>query len=223
MQYNRVKKGIFVDRPNRFIAHVKIEDKLWVCHVKNTGRCKELLQPGAVVYVSFSDNPARKTPCDLIAVQKGDRLVNIDSQAPNTVVGEYLRKLYPGAKVLPEQRVGESRIDFVVKFEQQTRYIEVKGVSLEVDNVAYFPDAPTMRGIKHVQELIECAKRGDQAQLIFVVQMQGVCQVQPNTATHPQFAKVLSQAKSAGVILTGLDCVVTPNTLIIGEEVPVIC
>ena len=223
MKYEKIKEGIFISRPNRFIAIVNIDGKEETCHVKNTGRCKELLIKGSKVFLEdCSHNPNRKTKYDLIAVYKGDCLVNMDSQAPNKVVQEWLPILFPDITLIrPETKYKNSRFDFYVETEQEKIFMEVKGVTLEVDGEARFPDAPTERGVKHIQELIACRKDGYEAYIIFVVQMKGVTHFVPNLATHPEFAEALKNAKKQGVKILCYDCKVTPDELVLDKEVKV--
>ena len=210
--YDQVIPGIFLHRPNRFIAHVETEQDEEICHVKNTGRCRELLVPGARVYLSVSDNPARKTRCDLIAVEKGGRLINMDSQAPNAAAMEAIPFLFPGAKLIrPECRFGDSRLDFYIETDQRKIFMEVKGVTLEEENVVSFPDAPTERGIKHLKELEKCIAAGYEAAVLFVIQMQNVKYFAPNRRTHPAFGDALKEAGERGVHIMAYDCLVTPE------------
>ena len=200
MKYNKVEQGIFQKRPNRFIAHVEINGKEEVCHVKNTGRCRELLVPGALVFLEESDNPKRKTKYDLIAVEKGNRLINMDSQIPNKVVEEWLKEgnlFGKEAKVRREVVYGNSRFDLYIESGERKIFMEVKGVTLEENNVVRFPDAPTQRGVKHIQELEKCIKEGYEAYLIFVIQMENVDYFTPNRDTHPEFAEALKTAEKS--------------------------
>lgn len=221
MKYNRVVPGIFQKRPNRFIAHVCIHGKEEVCHVKNTGRCKELLVPGCTVYCAVSDNPKRKTKFDLIAVEKkvesSTLLINMDSQAPNAAVKEWLASgASPFGKIdllKPECRHGNSRFDFYLECNKRKIFIEVKGVTLEDDGVVLFPDAPTERGVKHVHELIQCHGEGCETYILFVVQMERARYFTPNRKTHPQFADALYEAKQAGVELLAYMCTVSPDEM----------
>lgn len=215
MKYNKIKKGIFLSRPNRFIANVLINGKQEVCHVKNTGRCRELLVEGAeVVLEDCKHNPNRKTRYDLIAVYKGERLVNMDSQAPNKVVQEHLPKLFKDLVVIrPERKYKNSRFDFYVETKKDKIFIEVKGVTLEQNEVVRFPDAPTTRGTKHIKELIECVNDGYKACIIFVIQMKGVKYFSPNWETDPKFTCELRQAQKRGVEIICLDCLVQPDSL----------
>lgn len=213
MQYHKIIKGIFDSRPNRFIANVWIGQNLETVHVKNTGRCRELLIPGAEVYLEESTNPARKTRYDLVAVVKdGLGLVNIDSQAPNKVVGEWLEKQdYDFVK--PEYTYGTSRIDFYMEKDNEKYLMEVKGCTLEVDGIGYFPDAPTERGVKHIYELIQAQREGYHCSLAFVIPMPGITKVKPNLETHPAFGEALEQAREAGVEVLELPCQVEKNRL----------
>ncbi len=221
MKYNRVIPGVFLKRPNRFIAHVCIHGKEEVCHVKNTGRCKELLVPGCTVYCAVSDNPNRKTKFDLIAVEKkvesSTLLINMDSQAPNAAVKEWLASgASPFGQIdllKPECRHGNSRFDFYLECNKRKIFIEVKGVTLEDDGVVLFPDAPTERGVKHVHELIQCHAEGYETYILFVVQMERARYFTPNRKTHPQFADALSEAKQAGVELLAYMCTVSPDEM----------
>ncbi|MDR2719774.1 MAG: DNA/RNA nuclease SfsA [Nitrososphaerota archaeon] len=224
MLYTNIHEGIFVFRPNRFIAQIKIDDTVVIAHVKNTGRCKELLVSGANVILQKSDNPKRKTMYDLIAVWKNKRLINIDSQVPNKVFLEYLQSgqyLDGVTCIRPEVKYGSSRFDFYVEVGVRKIFLEVKGVTLEENGVVMFPDAPTERGVKHLNELIMCTKEGYEAHVVFVVQMSNVRYFTPNNKTHPAFGEALFVAKNAGVNIIALDCVVTKNTLEIGNSVPV--
>ena len=221
MKYNRVVPGVFLKRPNRFIAHVCIHGKEEVCHVKNTGRCKELLVPGCTVYCAVSDNPKRKTKFDLIAVEKkvesSTLLINMDSQAPNAAVKEWLASgASPFGQIdllKPECRHGNSRFDFYLECNKRKIFIEVKGVTLEDDGVVLFPDAPTERGVKHVHELIQCHGEGCETYILFVVQMERARYFTPNRKTHPQFADAMYEAKQAGVELMAYMCTVCPDEM----------
>lgn len=218
MKYERTIRGIFKDRPNRFIAHVLVEGVLETVHVKNTGRCKELLLPNSEVILEVSDNPARKTKYDLIAVYKKSLgWVNIDSQAPNKVVKEWLEK-QSYTFIKPEYTYGESRIDFYMEKEDATFLMEVKGCTLEIDGVGYFPDAPTERGVKHLKELIKAAESGIHCYAAFVIQMEGISEVRPNVETHKVFGDTLEEAQKAGVEVRYFLCKVTEDTLEIIEE-----
>lgn len=223
MLYSNIQQGYFLSRPNRFIAHVEINGVTEICHVKNTGRCRELLTERAVVYVQQHDDSKRKTKYSLIAVCKGNLLINMDSQAPNKAVAEWLTDKQPFGeiKVLkPECRHGNSRFDFYVETEKRKIFIEVKGVTLENDGIAMFPDAPTARGVKHLQELTDCLQQGYEAAAIFVIQFTGAKLFKPNYATHPEFAQALRAAQAAGVQVMALECMVTPESMCIGKSVP---
>lgn len=226
MRYNEIISAKFIERPNRFIAYVDIEGERTKVHVKNTGRCRELLREQAQVYLERSDNPSRSTAYDLIAVKKDGKLVNMDSNAPNKVVEEWLRAgglLQDINLVHPETTFGNSRFDFYIESASGAKaFIEVKGVTLENEQAAAFPDAPSERAVKHVEELIEAHKQGYDAYLIFVVQMKGVKYVEPNRRTQPVFGEVLQKARSAGVRLLAYDCVVGEDSLRIDEEIPVV-
>ena len=213
MKYEEIYTAKFIDRPNRFIAHVELNGRTETVHVKNTGRCRELLLPGADVILSHSGNPARKTAYDLIAVYKqGLGLVNIDSQAPNQVVREWLMGQEFDV-VRPEYRYGDSRIDFYMEKGDKRYLMEVKGCTLERDGIGYFPDAPTERGVKHLHELAKSVSEGYLAYLTFVIQMEGVTKVLPNIETHPEFGEALQAAEDAGVRVVYLPCRVTEGTL----------
>lgn len=225
MQYHDVISGRFLRRPNRFIAYVETEAGIQVCHVKNTGRCRELLVPGATVYLEKAQNPSRKTAYDLIAVEKGERLINMDAQAPNRVFDEWVRTgafLPELTQVHSEYVYGESRLDFCLESGERTHLVEVKGVTLEENGVARFPDAPTERGIKHIRELQRAVTEGMDATLFFVVQMENIHAVMPNDATHPAFGEALRTAAAAGVQVCAYDCAVSPDSLMIRKPVPVI-
>ena len=215
MHYSNMVPGIFHARPNRFIAHVEIDGEIQVCHVKNTGRCRELLPPGAKVWCQESNNPNRKTKYDLIAVQKGDRMINMDSQAPNIAAGEWLKSGGLGniEQLRAETVHGDSRFDFSFVKDGQQCYLEVKGVTLENDGVCAFPDAPTERGTKHLRGLIQAAREGYGAFVLFVIQMADVKYLRPNDATDPAFAAALREAAENGVTVLAMDCGVTPDTM----------
>ena len=250
MKYNQVVPGIFLQRPNRFIAHILINGKEEICHVKNTGRCRELLIPGCTVYCAVSDNPQRKTKYDLIAVEKSIEnqivfanagipsqhvkstpeahstlLVNMDSQAPNAAVKEWLRSgASPFGKIdflKPEYKYGNSRFDFYLECNSRKIFLEVKGVTLEDNGVVLFPDAPTERGVKHVRELIRCHEEGFETYVLFVVQMERAMYFTPNRKTHPQFADALCEAQNAGVQLLAYTCKVTPDEMKIYKELKI--
>lgn len=220
MKYNNIVKGEFIDRPNRFIANVLIDNNIEVCHVKNTGRCKELLVKGSTVYLQKSDNPNRKTKYDLIAVQKGDRLINMDSQIVNYVALEFVPNLFDNIKFIkPEYKYGNSRFDIYVETDTDKIFIEVKGVTLENDGVVSFPDAPTERGVKHLKELQKAVTEGYRAYVLFVVQMSDIKYFEPNSITHPEFADELKKAKENGVIPLAYDCAVTPDSIKIRKPI----
>lgn len=220
MIYENVCDGVFVERPNRFIAHVMVDGVQEVVHVKNTGRCKELLLPGVRVVLARSANPARKTQFDLIAVWKeGLGWVNIDSQAPNHVMGEWL-KTRDYTFVKPEYTYGKSRIDFYLETgDGEKILVEVKGCTLEIEGVGYFPDAPTERGVKHLRELAAAVTAGYRCAIAFVIPMEGVREVRANVATHPEFGVALEEAKQAGVEVWFLPCKVERDSLMITELV----
>lgn len=224
MKYQRIKQGRFLSRPNRFIAYVEVDGKEEVCHVKNTGRCKELLVPGATVYLEESMNPNRKTKFDLVTVLKGERLINMDSQAPNRAFSEWASEFFgEKAVVLAEKTYGNSRFDFYVETpDGKKNFVEVKGVTLEQEGIVLFPDAPTLRGVKHIEELCKCVTEGYGAYLFFVVQMEDVSAFFPNEETHPEFAQALRQAKKEGVQIYALDCRVTPDEMNIRNFVTVV-
>lgn len=223
MRYNHpILHGKFKERPNRFIAKVEINGIIETVHVKNTGRCRELLVPNADVYLEYWDTESRKTKYDLIAVHKGDRLVNMDSQAPNKVAAEYLPKLFPDYTLLkPEVKHKNSRFDFYLETPFEKWFIEVKGVTLEEDGIARFPDAPTERGIKHVEELISCLDEGYRAMVLFIIKMKGIRHFEPNERTHPAFGDALRRAKAAGVQIRAVDCIVTCNSLTADSKIEV--
>ncbi len=212
MKYKNIFKAEFISRPNRFIAIVRINDEEIKVHVKNTGRCSELLLPGSVVYLEKADNPDRKTPYDLVAVEHDGKIINIDSQAPNAVVKEWLLK-QDYTNVYPEYRFGNSRIDFYMEKDEVKFLLEVKGCTLFRDGVGYFPDAPTERGTKHLRELTGALKQGYHAMVGFVIQGEGISEVRPNADTDPEFAKAFYEAKEAGVEILFLKCRVNPDSL----------
>lgn len=223
MEYANMRPGKFLARPNRFIAHIEVDGSVQVCHVKNTGRCKELLIPGCTVWCQESDKPERKTKFDLIAVQKGDRLINMDSQAPNAAAKEWLSGGGLGEieNLKAEVFQGDSRFDFAFRKDGTQCFLEVKGVTLETDGVCAFPDAPTQRGVKHLEGLTQLCKAGFGAYVLFVIQMEDVRYLHPNYVTDPAFAKALQEAAAAGVQVLAVDCAVTPNTMVIGNPVEV--
>ncbi len=226
MKYNNMIAANFIERLNRFIAYVDLAGERTRVHVKNTGRCRELLQDNALVYLEKSDNPQRATDYDLVAVDKNGRLINMDSNAPNKVVGEWLAAggLYRDVSLVrPETTFGSSRFDFYVESEAGERaFIEVKGVTLENDNIAAFPDAPSERAIKHVEELVQACAQGYEAYLIFVVQMKDIRHVEPNWQTQPAFGEALKKARRAGVHLLAYDCLVETDGMTLHEPVPVV-
>ena len=226
MKYKEVVKGVFRERPNRFIAKVEIDGCEETVHVKNTGRCKELLLENSVVYLSVSDNPLRKTKYDLIAVEKqtenGTVLINMESQVPNDMVAEWLKKgelFSKNAIIKREVTFGKSRFDFYVENSNNKAFIEVKGVTLENNGVALFPDAPTERGVKHIKELCSCVEKGYSAYIIFVIQMSGINLFKPNDATHKEFGDALRQAEKAGVSILAYDSVVTNESVCINKPI----
>ena len=215
--------GVFRSRPNRFIAHVEIGGEMQVVHVKNTGRCRELLVPGCRVWCQRADNPARKTQYDLIAVEKGTRLINMDSQAPNRAAGEWLASGGLGEidNLRPETTHGDSRFDFSFTRAGNPCFLEVKGVTLEADGVCAFPDAPPQRGAKHLRGLAEAARQGYGAYVLFVIQMEDVKYLHPNDRTDPAFGTALREAAQHGVQVLAVQCRVTPESMEITEFVPV--
>ena len=225
MKYENISPAVFLRRPNRFIAYILHEGEEKICHVKNTGRCKELLVPGADILVQAASNPDRKTPFDLISVYKGERLINMDAVAPNVVFGEFLRA--GGLGFIPEVikaecSHGDSRFDFYFEHEGRQAFAEVKGVTLEDDGHVRFPDAPTQRGVKHLGELEACVREGYEAYAVFVIQMEGVKDFAPNWETHPAFGEALRQAAANGVQVLALDCHVEVDELTIRQAVPVV-
>lgn len=213
MRYDNITEAEFTDRPNRFIAHVKIGNESHTVHVKNTGRCRELLIPGSTVYLTAPGTPGRKTIYDLVAVRKNDELlINMDSQAPNDVVREWLDSL-GFDRIIPEYVYGNSRIDFYAEDMTGRYLIEVKGCTLEKDGTGYFPDAPTERGVKHLKELTAATEKGYQAVLVFVIQMDGVSEVRANAEIHQDFADALAEAVKRGVRVVNLECHVEPDSL----------
>lgn len=212
MRYSNIVEAKFISRPNRFIAQVELSGEQVTVHVKNTGRCKELLLPGRTVYLEKASNPDRKTLYDLVAVETPIGIINIDSQAPNAVVKEWLAK-QDYDYVDPEHKYGDSRIDFYMKKGQEEYLLEVKGCTLIKEGVGYFPDAPTERGVKHLKELAKAAKLGYKAMLAFVIQVENVTEVRPNTKTHPQFGEALQEAIDAGVQVLYLQCAVSADRL----------
>lgn len=224
MRYEKMEPAVFLERPNRFVAYVERAGRREICHVKNTGRCRELLVPGAELYVQRSDNPARKTALDLIAVKKGSQWVNMDSQAPNKAAAEWLRQGGLGCRkitIRPEYKYGDSRFDFFLEADGRKAFMEVKGVTLEEDGIARFPDAPTERGVKHIRELIRCLDAGYEAYVFFVIQMKGVRAFEPNDRTHPAFGEALREAAKKGVQILAYDCVVRPDEMSIDQRIEV--
>ncbi len=223
MEYGKMAEGRFLSRPNRFIARVEINGKEEICHVKNTGRCRELLPEGAQVWCAVADDPNRKTKFDLITVKKGERLINMDSQAPNRAAKEWLETGGLGAvtELRPETAHGDSRFDFSFLLDGRKCFLEVKGVTLEKDGICAFPDAPTTRGVKHLQGLREAAGEGYGAFVLFVIQMKNVKYLHPNDATDPAFGNALREAARAGVQILAVDCAVTENTMTICDPVEV--
>lgn len=225
MKYSKITEGKFISRANRFIATVSIDGKPTTVHVKNTGRCRELLVPGVTVYLAVSDNPARKTKHDLIAVNKNGLLINMDSQIPNDVAAEWLPAsglFAPDAEFRREVTCGKSRFDFMIREGDRISYLEVKGVTLEQDGIARFPDAPTERGTKHIRELISLVQNGFGAYILFVIQMKQIRELCPNDAMDPAFGAALREAAKAGVVIRAVDCVVTPESLVADQEVKVV-
>ena len=222
MIYENIKKGKFISRPNRFIANVWIDGKEEICHVKNTGRCKELLVPGATVFVQEFNKAQRKTKFDLISVYKGDLLVNMDSQAPNKVFGEWLGNYFKNITLVkPETKYKNSRFDFYVEADGKKIFIEVKGVTLEENGIVMFPDAPTERGVKHLNELCRCVEDGYEAYVFFVTQMEKVKYFTPNRKTHMEFADALLKAQKAGVNICCVNCKASQNSLFIKDFIEV--
>ena len=227
MKYSKIIKGRFLSRPNRFIAYVEIDGAVETAHVKNTGRCKELLASGCTVYLSVSDNQTRKTKYDLIATEKqigegSTLLINMDSQAPNAVAEEWLKSgnLFSGNAIIRrEVTIGKSRFDFYIEDGERKAFLEVKGCTLEKDGVAMFPDAPTERGVKHIKELCECVKGGYEAYILFVIQMKGMREFRPNDDTHREFGEALREATQNGVNVIAMDCIVTYDGLQIDASV----
>ena len=223
MQYCNMVQGAFINRPNRFIAHIEIDGKSEICHVKNTGRCRELLPEGAKVWCQKFDDPKRKTKYDLITVEKGARLINMDSQAPNKATLEWLQAGGLGdiQKLRAESKWGDSRFDFFFEKDGKPCYLEVKGVTLENDGICAFPDAPTERGVKHLKELAALAEQGHGAYILFVIQMPDVKYLHPNDATDPAFGTALRKAADAGVQIMAVCCHITPDTMTITNAVDI--
>lgn len=224
MHYLNMTPGVFLARPNRFIAHIEINGQAEIVHVKNTGRCRELLPVGAEVWCQKSDNPSRKTKFDLITVRKGNRLINMDSQAPNIATKEWLLSGGLGTveNVRSETKHGDSRFDFSFTKDGTPCFLEVKGVTLENDGICAFPDAPTERGTKHLRGLQKCVEEGFGGYVLFVIQMSNVKHLHPNDVTDPDFGRALREAAAAGVKVLAVDCIVTEDSMTIGDFVPVV-
>ncbi len=221
MKYRNITEGIFHARPNRFIAEVTVDGEMQRVHVKNTGRCRELLIPGCRVYLEKSGNPERKTAYDLVAVETPWGIVNMDSQIPNAAAEEWLRKQYPDAIIRREVKRESSRVDLTMERDGILTWIEVKGVTLAVDGVAMFPDAPTERGVKHIRELTQGVKNGESAWIFFVIQREDCRLFKPNRETHPELGDALLDAQDAGVKIMAMDCRVMPDGMEIRGEIPV--
>ena len=224
MIYDNIYKARFISRPNRFIANIEINGQPYVAHVKNTGRCRELLVENATVFVQKADNPNRKTPYDLIGVLKGERMINMDSQIPNKVFGQWAQTggFFGNLKLIKaEKTYGNSRFDYYLESETDKIFVEVKGVTLEEEGVVLFPDAPTERGVKHINELCQCVKDGYKAYIFFIIQMDNVKYFTPNRRTHPEFADALKTASEQGVGVYALDCKVTENSIVADKFVQV--
>jgi sugar fermentation stimulation protein A len=224
MIYEQIEEAVFKSRPNRFIAHVVTGRGEEICHVKNTGRCRELLVPDARIWVQRIDNPARKTALDLIAVEKNGQIINMDSQIPNKVAEEWIRAGHlfsDRVYIRPETRFGNSRFDLYLEEGERKMFLEVKGVTLEEDGVARFPDAPTERGVKHIEELIVCREAGYEAGILFIIQMKGIHHLEPNDRTHAAFGEALRRAAKAGVQIMAVDCLVTPDSIRADQEIQV--
>lgn len=229
MIYSNIRKATFLSRPNRFIAICLLEGVEVVCHVKNTGRCRELLIEGVTVYLDEPTGRQRKTKYDLVAVEKrlpdGSRLlINMDSQAPNEAVAEFLSSsnLFPDARIRREVTKGNSRFDFSIEQGDKITYLEVKGVTLEEGGIASFPDAPTERGVKHIEELTELRQQGFGAAIFFVIQMKGISEFRPNDITHRAFGDALRLANERGVSILAYDCIVTPDSITVDQPVKVV-
>lgn len=224
MNYTNIRTGKFIARPNRFIALVEIDGCVETCHVKNTGRCRELLLPGVTLFLQETDNTLRKTRYSVIGVIKGERIINMDSQAPNKAVSEWLQSggLFRDITYLKaEKTYGNSRFDFYLETTDRKIYMEVKGVTLEENGIVIFPDAPTERGVKHIRELCECTREGYEAFIVFVIQMKDVKYFKPNDVTDPEFGKALRDAARHGVQILAVDCEVSGDRMIIKDNVPV--
>lgn len=224
IRYEKMKQGVFLSRPNRFVAHVRLDGREEICHVKNTGRCRELLLPGAEVWCQHHDDPGRKTAWSLITVRKGERLVNLDSQVPNKLALDYVKQGGLGfapQMAKPEQTYGNSRFDLYYEAGERRGFVEVKGVTLEDGGVARFPDAPTQRGRKHLLELQAAVEAGFDAWVLFVIQMADIRRFEPNWPRDPDFAEALCRAAEHGVQVRAVECFVTEDSLAITKEVPV--
>ncbi len=222
MRYERMKEAVFLARPNRFVARIRLEGEEILCHVKNTGRCRELLIPGTPIWVQEAVGGERKTKYDLISVQKDGELINLDSQIPNRVVEEWLLKkeFFPDLTLLKtEQRFRDSRFDFYLETGEKKIFMEVKGVTLKEGKTARFPDAPTERGVKHLRELAAACEEGYEAYLIFLIQLKGVVQLEPNDRTHPAFGEALREACQKGVKILAYDSIVTKDTIVLDQEI----
>jgi len=225
MKYNKTVKGTFLRRPNRFIAEVMVDGEKKICHVKNTGRCRELLKEGATVILERSDNPARKTEYDLIAVYKGDKLINMDSVAPNKAFYEWSKssELFKSATIIkPESTYGNSRFDFYIELGERKIFVEVKGVTLESDGVVMFPDAPTERGVKHIKELVSAVENGYEAYVFFIIQMKDCKYFTPNREMHKEFADALINARQKGVNIAAVNCDVYEDEMTVSDFVKII-
>lgn len=224
MQYDNIRRGQFISRPNRFIAHIIVDGREEICHVKNTGRCRELLVPGATIFVRESSNDKRKTKFDLLSVYKGERLVNIDSQIPNQVFREWIEgsNYFPGLSYIkPEYTYRNSRLDYYLEAGERRILAEIKGVTLEKEGLALFPDAPTERGIKHINDLCHAITEGYEAYLVFIIQMKNVLHFAPHRETHPAFAEAVTRAAEQGVQLLAMDCYVTADSITAGDFVEI--
>lgn len=228
MKYTNIHKSTFISRPNRFIAECEIDGEKAIAHVKNTGRCRELLIPGTTVYLDEPSGRERKTKYDLVAVEKrlpsGEiMLINMDSQAPNNVADEFLKSgsLFPDSTIRREVTKGNSRFDFCIQQGDKITYLEVKGCTLENGGIASFPDAPTERGVKHILELIELKKQGFGAAILFVIQMKGIREFRPNDSTHKAFGDALRRASAAGVQILAYDSIITPDSIRVDQPVEV--
>lgn len=225
MKYDKILTARFISRPNRFTAHIELDGEIQICHVKNTGRLQELLLPGAEVFVQKAANPDRKTAYDLIAVKHGSGLVNIDSNAPNKVFGEYLKA--GGLGFIPdyiraETKHGDSRFDYYFEHDGIKCFTEVKGVTLRKDGIALFPDAPSERGVKHLRGLIDCVSEGYEACAVFIIKIDGIHHFEANRDSHPEFAAALKDAASAGVKILALGCDIERDSIQITKEIPVV-